>query len=222
MTKVAEKMGQLIQKLAAGEDVRVEVNMATGDIRISGVEFAADEQLEIMKEFGNDPTMAKLIAQVASTPAAEEIRNSVSYSAGKFEVDADRIGETLGYKLASALHTTPKGVKVEVKDAKDREIEELKEKVKFLESQIVLHEKDLTFPRDFFNAYDNVTGQEHVHELEDSEIQLMVDSLKTLEVPEGSFVVARTGDTVVVKLNSGGDEGIDYIVSRDYYEATVE
>lgn len=224
MTKVAEKMGQLIQKLAAGEEAKLEINMATGDIRISGVEFTGYEQLELMTEFGNDPTLTKLMAQINKTTEAKEIRKAVSLNAGKFEVDADKVSKAFGIKLDSSKHTE-KGVEVVVKDAKDREIERLQAEILKLQlekavEEVAVTEKDLTYPTDFYNSYEDTDSTVAVKELTDEEIQGLVDSLKVLEVPEGSFVSVRLGDTVAIKLNDGNS--ITYIASSDYYIAEVE
>lgn len=224
MTNVAEKMGQLIQKLAAGEDIKLEVNMVTGGMRISGVEFTAVEQLELINEFGNDPTMAKLMAQINKTPEAKEVRKAVSFNAGNFEVDADKVAKAFGIKLDSAKHIE-KGVEVVVKDAKDREIERLQAEILKLQlekavEEVAVTEEDLTYPADFYNSFEDTDSTVEVKELTDEEIQGLVDSLKVLEVPGGSFVSVRLGDTVAIKLNDGNS--ITYIASSDYYIAEVE
>lgn len=223
MSNLTTKAVQLIESVATKGGVAVAVDFTTGSLFMNDIEFTMDEQVELMKEYRNDPTFSKIIAQVNNTQAAKDIKNVVKFDGGNFTVDKDAVKAKFGIDVEqSAPHRGAKAT-VTVEDEKDRKIKELEQQIEELKLQVAeqpVYEEDLIYPDNFYNVYEDDSLLAPVQELDDEDIQDIIDDLKGVEVPEYSFVSHRVGDTLVLKLND--DQGISYVVTRDYYVATVE
>lgn len=252
MTNIVEKVKKLVESVGAQGRMDLGVNLETGAVAINGIEFTMAEQLQIVKEYRNDPTMSQLISQIRHLPEAQSVRNVVKMDGGTFKVDPVAANKTFGTNLPETA--TPKVVSMDdmikakaqklqgapAKDPKDEEIARLKlqimqmdesfkafaqeqaEHIEYLVGQLHLAdemyvpEQDLLFPETFAKSPEHVSV---IKKLSDAEIQAIVDDLKGVEVPYGSFVLHRTGDTAVLKIND--DQGISYLVTKDYYYAHI-
>jgi uncharacterized coiled-coil protein SlyX len=108
---------------------------------------------------------------------------------------------------------------------KDARIAELEQKLAQAEKKIAelakqlqsteqekLSEKDLKFPQHFKKVDKNTSKVVTI-----GDVQKIIDELKELEVPYGSFVLARVGNVAVLKIHD--DQGISYLVTTDFYQA---
>lgn len=81
--------------------------------------------------------------------------------------------------------------------------------------QVGILEEDLQFPT-HFEKTDSTVAKKVTNE----RINEIIHELKDVEVPYGSFVLHRAGDTAILKIYD--DQGISYLVTKSYYFANVE
>lgn len=198
MATLTEKIKNLVESASKQSGVEVGIDIVSGSVALNGIVFTQQEQSDLVKYYKNDVNMSKLLSQINKTPEADKLRSVVSFNGGKFEVDAKAANKVFGTNLPE-------------KDEKDLEIERLRKQIESLEGQLQSKVMDsLTYPDNFEHNTDF-----HNTHISNEVIQLIIDDLEGVEVPEYSFVAHRTGDVIVLKLND--DQGISYIVTNDYF-----
>lgn len=233
MENVEAKIKQLVSTLSSDSGVDVNVDLATGEISINGIKFSALDQLEVIKEHSNDPVIRTLLKQINQADAAKQVRESVAFNAGKIELDEESLR-----RLANDLIGKNKTEGNAPEDLKDKKIQELENKIEEMHQsfdryqkeheeekrvlrdmlhvgdQIFTSEKELRFPNRFANVSETIISDDKIT---DQGIAELVEELKGIEVPRGSFATNAYKDAVVIKTHD--EDGIRYYVSRNYYYA---
>lgn len=211
-----------------------DVNMSDGTVSINGISFDMSEQMAYVEMYKNDPTFSQILNTLNSQPEAKAIKNAVKFGAEGFEVDKEKLNESMerikaekeleAKKVVVPFPTGYSAPDSKPKEDKDATIEELRKEIDRLNG-IISHEVD---------SSENSIREEDLHiddfyfaelhpladEITDEEIQVIIDELKGVEVPFGSFVLHRTGNVAILKIHD--DEGITYMVAEDYLFANVK
>lgn len=99
----------------------------------------------------------------------------------------------------------------------DKLKKDLKALVKFIqeasvEEQEKKKDEGIKFPDSFTFSNNGKTAR-----ISNENIQQLVEDLKKQNVPKGSFIAYRVGDTIALKIHD--DMGISYIVSNNFWYA---
>ncbi|MCZ4246950.1 hypothetical protein BXO87_02265 [Bacillus sp. GZB] len=243
MKNITEKVNGLVTTLLNQDDYQVSVNLENGFVGINGVEFSQDEQLEILKQYRNDPVLSSLLSQISNSPEAHGIRSIVSFDGGKLSVDEGAAKELL--KKTKTPPPSQEKAHNTTNDSKEtvllRRIDKLEKELEHkdgcidrmskklgeqkaianalrgllkLGDQFHVPEKDLVFPGSFSDV---ATITHPDDKVTDQEINEMIEEMKDVDVPLHSFASDAYKDVVIIKTHD--DDGIRYYVSRNYHYA---
>lgn len=169
-------------------------DMGNGSVTINGIPFDMSEQIAYVEMYKKDPTFSQIL-------------------------NAINLKKDDSKKVVPFPETTP-----QAEVDKDATIEELRMEIDRLNgiishgvdsSENSIREEDLHID-DFYFAELHPLADE----ITDEEIQVIIDELKGVEVPFGSFVLHRTGNVAILKIHD--DEGITYMVAEDYLFTNVK
>lgn len=259
MKDLQEKIAKLLETLQSGQ-LKVEVDTSSWTAYINGIELTITEQLQLMREYGDIPTLEALFKELNNSLLAKNTYeedmfkvvmnkmkdvfktdlsdNGISHESDTiFPTDRPNVNVTFPYpysgiSMNDLVAQKANKVNEETKKAndvnKDARIAELEQKLAQAEKKIAelgkqlqpteqekLSEKDLKFPQHFKKIDKNTSKVVTI-----GDVQKIVDELKELEVPYGSFVLTRVGNVAVLKIHD--DQGIGYLVTTDFYQAYLD
>ncbi|MGG3801246.1 hypothetical protein [Metabacillus fastidiosus] len=204
MGKLTNKIANTLEAIAKDQgQIKLDIDIVSGSMTINGIEFSKNDQVALINERASDPNFSKFLEQIVKKNQMETNEKMVEFNGDDFQINLE--------KFTSQV------------DDRDNVIAKLQAENNRLKQQLAdqnkVNEQHLQFPEDFYNVWEDEKA-DVIKELDLDITQKIVDNLKTIEVPYGSFVTYQTGDIIVIKIND--HKGVSYIVSNNYHIANVK
>ncbi|HHT7151192.1 hypothetical protein BK718_26945 [Bacillus thuringiensis serovar andalousiensis] len=236
--ELSKKISRLVQLIQSGENLSISIDINSGLARICDMDFSMEEQNKIIHGHIDNTWLVQWFNYLQKTIKKEldQGENNALKHLDLFEVQHLQVRDNNEEKSQlnkKAKNTSESNSNNEADMSRNLYIAELEKNyrnmenrlkkaedyVKYLVKQLNVKnvtEQNLQYPLHFSNSSSKI---ENAMKVKNKEIQNVIDAMKDIEVPYGSFINHQINEVIIIKIHN--DSGINYIVSGDYDSAIL-
>ncbi|WP_242319395.1 MULTISPECIES: hypothetical protein [Bacillus] len=236
--ELSKKISRLVQLIQSGENLSISIDINSGLARICDMDFSMEEQNKIIHGDIDNTWLVQWFNYLQKTIKKEldQGENNALKHLYLFEVQHLQVRDNNEEKSQlnkKAKNTSESNSNNEADMSRNLYIAELEKNyrnmenrlkkaedyVKYLVKQLNVKnvtEQNLQYPLHFSNSSSKI---ENAMKVKNKEIQNVIDAMKDIEVPYGSFINHQINEVIIIKIHN--DSGINYIVSGDYDSAIL-
>ncbi|PDY78389.1 hypothetical protein [Bacillus cereus] len=236
--ELSKKISRLVQLIQSGENLSINIDINSGLARICDMDFSMEEQNKIIHGDIDNTWLVQWFNYLQKTIKKEldQGENNALKHLDLFEVQHLQVRDNNEEKSQlnkKAKNTSESNSNNEADMSRNLYIAELEKNyrnmenrlkkaedyVKYLVKQLNVKnvtEQNLQYPLHFSNSSSKI---ENAMKVKNKEIQNVIDAMKDIEVPYGSFINHQINEVIIIKIHN--DSGINYIVSGDYDSAIL-
>ncbi|MGH1287757.1 hypothetical protein [Bacillus toyonensis] len=236
--ELSKKISRLVQLIQSGENLSISIDINSGLARICDMDFSMEEQNKIINGHIDNTWLVQWFnyLQKAIKKELDQGENNALKHVELLEVqhlqvrDNNEEKSQLNKKVKDASESNANN---EAVISRNLYIAELEKNCRNLENQLKqtedyveylvkqlnvksVTEQNLQYPLHFSNSTNRT---ENTIKVKNKEIQNVIDAMKDIEVPYGSFINHQINEVIIIKIHN--DSGINYIVSRNYDSAIL-
>ncbi|MGE7888944.1 hypothetical protein ACQKN7_16470 [Bacillus cereus] len=236
--ELSKKISRLVQLIQSGENLSISIDINSGLARICDMDFSMEEQNKIINGHIDNTWLVQWFnyLQKAIKKELEQGENNALKHVGLLEVQHLQVRDNIEEK--SQLNKKAKNASESVSNNEadmsrnlyiaeleksyrnmENRLKKAEDYVKYLVKQLNVKnvtEQNLQYPLHFSNSSNKI---ENAMKVKNKEIQNVIDAMKDIEVPYGSFINHQINEVIIIKIHN--DSGINYIVSGDYDSAIL-
>lgn len=236
--ELSKKISRLVQLIQSSENLSISIDINSGLARICDMDFSMEEQNKIIHGDIDNTWLVQWFNYLQKTIKKEldQGENNALKHLDLFEVQHLQVRDNNEEKSQlnkKAKNTSESNSNNEADMSRNLYIAELEKNyrnmenrlkkaedyVKYLVKQLNVKnvtEQNLQYPLHFSNSSSKI---ENAMKVKNKEIQNVIDAMKDIEVPYGSFINHQINEVIIIKIHN--DSGINYIVSGDYDSAIL-
>ncbi|PEA94330.1 MULTISPECIES: hypothetical protein [Bacillus cereus group] len=236
--ELSKKISRLVQLIQSGENLSISIDINSGLARICDMDFSMEEQNKIIHGDIDNTWLVQWFNYLQKTIKKEldQGENNALKHLDLLEVQHLQVRDNNEEKSQlnkKAKNTSESNSNNEADMSRNLYIAELEKNyrnmenrlkkaedyVKYLVKQLNVKnvtEQNLQYPLHFSNSSSKI---ENAMKVKNKEIQNIIDAMKDIEVPYGSFINHQINEVIIIKIHN--DSGINYIVSGDYESAIL-
>lgn len=236
--ELSKKISRLVQLIQSGENLSISIDINSGLARICDMDFSMEEQNKIIHGHIDNTWLVQWFNYLQKTIKKEldQGENNALKHLDLFEVqhlqvrDNNEEKSQLNKKAKNASESNSNNeadmsrnlyiaeLEKNYRNMENR-LKKAEDYVKYLVKQLNVKnvtEQNLQYPLHFSNSSSKI---ENAMKVKNKEIQNVIDAMKDIEVPYGSFINHQINEVIIIKIHN--DSGINYIVSGDYDSAIL-
>ncbi|MEK4099716.1 hypothetical protein [Bacillus sp. FSL E2-0195] len=236
--ELSKKISRLVQLIQSGENLSISIDINSGLARICDMDFSMEEQNKIIHGHIDNTWLVQWFnyLQKAIKKELDQGENNALKHVDLLEVQQLQVRDNNEEKSQlnkKAKNASESNSNNEADMSRNLYIAELEKNyrnmenrlkkaedyVKYLVKQLNVKnvtEQNLQYPLHFSNSSNKI---ENAMKVKNKEIQNVIDAMKDIEVPYGSFINHQINEVIIIKIHN--DSGINYIVSGDYDSAIL-